>query len=269
MAPAILPRQKSRRTAICISGLHNPNQTGHVFEELWQNPGEPVYTFIAYQAYYKPWDWIVGAGGRKEVIYSNRLAGMKRDFIVVSIITLLASMILLMISKIRSVKELEAEKEDKKKVIEHLAYHDDLTGLPNRRMFYRRLTLEIKKARLTNQMLAVLFLDMDRFKSINDSMGHTMGDRLLQVVADRLKKCIDGRQLVARSGGDEFTLLLPDVADDREAVQVAERIVGILEHPAELGNYEFQFHRGQIVNTIRQVLMETANQITRRFDRHR
>ena len=216
----------------------NPNKTGYVFEELWKNPGEPMYTFIAYQEYYKPWDWIVGAGGRKEIIYSNRLAGMKRKFLLIGLISLLASTILLLFIKIRSAQELKAEKTQKKQMLEYLAYHDDLTGLPNRRMFYQRLTYEIEKAKIHNQMLAVMFLDLDRFKSINDSMGHTMGDRLLQVVANRIKSCINESEIVARSGGDEFNLLLQDVADDLDAIQMAEKIFKELGRPAELENYE-------------------------------
>ena len=218
----------------------NKKKTGYVFEELWENPGEPVYTFIAYQQYYKPWNWIVGAGGRKEIIYSNRLAGLKKQFFVIGFISLLATIIALLFIKIRGIQELNEEKLRKKQLIEYLAYHDDLTGLPNRRMFYQELIAEIETAMLHNQKLSVMFLDIDRFKSINDSMGHTMGDRLLRVIAERIHSCMSERQLTARSGGDEFSLLLPDISDEFHAAHVAEQILKALGQPIELEKYEFR-----------------------------
>src|SRR6202020_543039 len=88
--------------------------------------------------------------------------------------------------------------------IEYLAYHDGLTGLPNRSMFSKLLSQRISEARRYNRQLAVAFLDLDRFKQINDTLGHEAGDQLLQEVAARLQKCVRGSDTVARLGGDEF-----------------------------------------------------------------
>ena len=109
--------------------------------------------------------------------------------------------------------------------LHHDAFHDALTGLPNRALFMDHLKLAIARARRNAQTkFAVLYLDLDRFKVINDSLGHTIGDQLLVGIADRLKKNLRPGDTVARLGGDEFTILLDDLADDSEAGTVAERI---------------------------------------------
>jgi len=101
------------------------------------------------------------------------------------------------------------------------AYHDLLTRLPNRSLFKDRLSMALTQAARNNQRLAVMFIDLDRFKIINDSLGHTMGDRLLQAVSQRLLACIRKGDTLSRFGGDEFTLLLPDTVGTQAAVQVA------------------------------------------------
>ncbi len=107
----------------------------------------------------------------------------------------------------------------------HDAFHDALTGLPNRALFIDHLQLAIARTkRSVEQMFAVLFLDLDRFKVINDSLGHMIGDQLLVGVARRLESCLRPGDTVARVGGDEFTILLEAITEDSEAVAVAERI---------------------------------------------
>lgn len=123
--------------------------------------------------------------------------------------------------------------------IRRQAYYDSLTGLPNRRMFHKRLSSALKQARKNQQLLAVLFLDLDRFKYINDTLGHTVGDSLLRNAGKRLATCIRETDMVARLGGDEFTILLPNLREEQSAIDVAERIIEELAQPFNLHGYEF------------------------------
>ena len=123
------------------------------------------------------------------------------------------------------------ERKRAEEQIKSLAYHDSLTGLPNRRLFQDRLSMAVAQAHRNSQHLAVLFLDLDRFKSVNDSLGHAAGDRLIQHVAERLRTCLREGDTVARLGGDEFTLLLPGVAQVVDAARVAEKVLDALRAP--------------------------------------
>jgi diguanylate cyclase (GGDEF)-like protein/PAS domain S-box-containing protein len=123
--------------------------------------------------------------------------------------------------------------------LHHDAFHDALTGLPNRALFMDHLKLAIARARRNAERnYAVLYLDLDRFKIINDSLGHTIGDQLLVGIADRLKKNLRPGDTVARLGGDEFTILIEDITDEKEAVQVAERVQKELSTPFNLSGRE-------------------------------
>ena len=122
--------------------------------------------------------------------------------------------------------------------IEHLAYHDALTGLPNHALLQDRLEIALSRARHDGRSIAVLFLDIDRFKVVNDSLGHPMGDRLLQRVADRLTSVVRQGDTVARLGGDEFVVVLSDLNHVEDAVRVGEKIVGGLRLPFRIGNEE-------------------------------
>lgn len=122
--------------------------------------------------------------------------------------------------------------------IQHLATHDELTGLPNRRLFADRLERALAQARRRQQKLVVLFLDLDRFKSVNDTFGHAMGDLLLHGLADRLKECIRESDTVARLGGDEFAILLAEIAQVEDAAKIAEKILDIFTEACDLGGNE-------------------------------
>lgn len=106
----------------------------------------------------------------------------------------------------------------------YLAQYDGLTGLPNRNLFRDRLSHAVERAKRNEQMLAVMFLDLDRFKEINDTLGYRTGDKVLQAVTERLRKTLRGMDSIARLGGDEFTIVLEDVADVDQVTTVAERI---------------------------------------------
>jgi diguanylate cyclase (GGDEF)-like protein len=124
--------------------------------------------------------------------------------------------------------------------IEYLAYHDGLTGLPNRSMFSKLLSQRISEARRYDRGLAVAFLDLDRFKQINDTLGHEAGDQLLREVATRLQGCVRDSDSVARLGGDEFVVLLPDLEDGKLAATVAHKILAVLGKPFTLIGHEFR-----------------------------
>jgi diguanylate cyclase (GGDEF)-like protein len=120
--------------------------------------------------------------------------------------------------------------------IRHLAYFDSLTGLPNRRMLLDRLDQSLLRAKRYESALAILFLDLDNFKAINDSLGHDVGDELLKAVSVRLSACVRTRDTVSRHGGDEFIILLPEIAHPGDAALVAEKIIATINAPVQIGD---------------------------------
>lgn len=113
----------------------------------------------------------------------------------------------------------------------HLAYHDVLTGLPNRALFLDLERQAVSHARCAGRQLAVLFLDLDKFKPVNDSFGHDIGDRLLMAVAERLRSAVRKSDTVARFGGDEFVILLPDLPDAGVAKALAGKLAQTIARP--------------------------------------
>ncbi|HVT44032.1 MAG TPA: EAL domain-containing protein [Thermoanaerobaculia bacterium] len=122
--------------------------------------------------------------------------------------------------------------------IERLAYHDALTGLPNRPLFMDRLIMATALAERTKQQIAVFFLDLDRFKDINDSLGHTAGDMLLKGVAERIRGCVRQSDTLARFGGDEFTILVQRLEKVEYAAKVAQKILEVIRIPFLIGERE-------------------------------
>jgi len=128
------------------------------------------------------------------------------------------------------------EQKQTEERIQRVAHHDSLTGLPNRLLFNDRLNQAISIAKRDSRQFALLYLDLDKFKPVNDSLGHTAGDELLQGVAARIRQQVRESDTVARVGGDEFTVILPDIARREEAETVAKKIIAALAAPFQLGS---------------------------------
>ncbi len=130
------------------------------------------------------------------------------------------------------------ERKRSEAMLQYQAGHDLLTGLPNRMQFNEHLSTALANARRNQTQVAVMFLDLDRFKNINDTLGHGIGDQLLQSFAQRLQSCLRAGDTVARWGGDEFTVLLPQIRNAQEAALVGKRVLGSLKHAFQLEEHE-------------------------------
>lgn len=123
--------------------------------------------------------------------------------------------------------------------IRHQAHHDPLTHLPNRLLLMDFLSIELAKAQRGKRRFAVLFLDLDRFKYINDTMGHDIGDQLLKEVAERLRRSVRASDTVSRMGGDEFNILLTEIPHADDVITIAQKVVGSFGKPFVIGRHEF------------------------------
>ena len=130
------------------------------------------------------------------------------------------------------------QRQDKEEIIRHQAYHDALTDLPNRVLFQDRLQLALASAHRNQESVAVMFFDLDRFKTVNDTLGHTVGDELLKAVTKRLQLCLREGDTLARWGGDEFTVLLPQIHTVHNATHAAYRILDALKAPFRINGHE-------------------------------
>ncbi len=160
----------------------------------------------------------VPGGRRTYEARLNKLSSVDNDLIVV----------------IRDVTERRRVEEE----IRYRANYDQLTGLPNRELLVERLTQAIRQARRKSQRHALLFVDLDHFKQVNDTLGHALGDQLLQAASERLRHCVRQIDTVARLGGDEFVVLLRSIEKPRDAALVASKIIDLLADPFELDGHE-------------------------------
>jgi diguanylate cyclase (GGDEF)-like protein/PAS domain S-box-containing protein len=131
------------------------------------------------------------------------------------------------------------ERKRYEQTIKHLAYHDPLTGLPNRVMLRDKLAVALAQARVNRDMLAVIFLDLDRFKIINDTLGHYTGDQALKLIAERLTGAVRGSDVVARLGGDEFTVIIPRIGDEHDVYTVLRKLMEAVQQPMRFEDHEF------------------------------
>ncbi|HEX7052403.1 MAG TPA: EAL domain-containing protein [Burkholderiales bacterium] len=138
----------------------------------------------------------------------------------------------------RLLQEQEAARAAQEERIRHQAYHDALTGLPNRASLAEHLDAAMARARRAHSLVALLFIDLDQFKRVNDSLGHDAGDRLLCVVAKRIRDCVREVDLLFRMGGDEFIVLLEDARTPEEIALVAQRTIDAISEPLQVGHHE-------------------------------
>jgi len=136
-----------------------------------------------------------------------------------------------MFQRTHSLQQATDELAEKQAENEHQALHDSLTGMPNRMFFHQRLLEEIENARRTGGRMAVMLMDLDHFKEINDTLGHHFGDLLLQEIGPRLSSVLRDNDLMARLGGDEFGIMLPDLPSEEVALRIADRVLEELEQP--------------------------------------
>ncbi|HEX8154779.1 MAG TPA: EAL domain-containing protein [Thermoanaerobaculia bacterium] len=131
-----------------------------------------------------------------------------------------------------------SERKRAEEQIEYQAYHDALTGLPNRLLFRDRLTVALAHAKRMHECVAVMFLDLDRFKYVNDTLGHSLGDELLKAIATRLRAVLREEDSIARMGGDEFTVLITDVKSAEHAAKIAQKLLDAIAHPVRIEGHE-------------------------------
>jgi diguanylate cyclase (GGDEF)-like protein len=137
--------------------------------------------------------------------------------------------VIVTLSDVTSQREYEAH-------LRHEAFHDNLTGLANRTLLMDRLTHAIRRAERSGAKPAVLFFDLDRFKELNDTMGHAVGDRVLAAVAERIRPLLRSSDTLSRFGGDEFAIMCEDVTDETEAMAIGQRIVDAMARPFAIGD---------------------------------
>lgn len=130
------------------------------------------------------------------------------------------------------------ERKRYEETIKYQAFYDSLTGLPNRLLLKERIAIEISHCKQNCKKLAVMFLDLDRFKLINDTLGHDIGDKVLKEVARRLKICVGGNNTIARIGGDEFVILLPGLIHEENVGQIANKVLEVIRQPIIIENHE-------------------------------
>jgi diguanylate cyclase (GGDEF)-like protein len=159
---------------------------------------------------------------------------LKKALVPIAFTLIFLSILLWFVLKNKQREQLYAALFNTTSELTEIANNDDLTGLPNRRLLEDRMSQAIKTAKRTRQIVAVLFLDLDYFKIVNDTHGHPVGDQLLKLVAARLKGLLRVEDTVARVGGDEFVILLSNLTSELQAVTMAEKVVKVLTDPFQV-----------------------------------
>ncbi|KEO81374.1 GGDEF domain-containing protein [Tumebacillus flagellatus] len=198
----------------------------------------------AYVPVYRPdgrQDGILGVDFDVATLESNLLIARFTSLLLIAafLLTLYSFYIVTFLTSVaRIVERHRREIQANEAAIKHQAYHDALTGLPNRMLFKERMHEAVETSLATVGQFAVMFLDLDRFKLVNDTLGHTIGDLLLIEAAQRLRECVKPDHTVARLGGDEFVVLLPIVTDSKEATRLADAIRDAIQRPFLIEEHE-------------------------------
>jgi diguanylate cyclase (GGDEF)-like protein len=138
--------------------------------------------------------------------------------------------------QLEKAKQLIHESEEK---LKELAFHDSLTGVANRRLFKEKVNQSIKEAQRYKRKIAIMYMDIDKFKQINDELGHDVGDELLKQFTQKIRNCIRKSDVLARLGGDEFIILLPEINHPRDSMFVANKILDTLQYPWVIEGHTF------------------------------
>jgi diguanylate cyclase (GGDEF)-like protein/PAS domain S-box-containing protein len=192
------------------------------------------------QAFYEAmWSTILGTGHWRGEIWNRRKNGeIYPEWLSVNVVRNEQGEITNFIGVFT---DISAVKESEER-LEYLAYHDPLTNLPNRLLFQDRLTHALQLAQRNESRIGIMFLDLDRFKEVNDTLGHQAGDTLLETVSERLQRCLREQDTVARIGGDEFMVIMENISDAGEIEPVAEKILRELELPVSILGEEVVIH---------------------------
>jgi diguanylate cyclase (GGDEF)-like protein len=234
----------SAGTTINYNALVQEGTTADASAEVTVNCWDDTRRYtIARKLYEFPLAIVVGLSEAEQLAPAHRIersyiwrAGMA-SILVVAIAALLGRLSWQLQKSRTRVME---ERAEHARNVEHLAYHDNLTGLPNRALFSRLLYHQMQHARRYEKRLALMFLDLDRFKAINDSLGHEAGDELLKKMGRRLRESLRESDIIARLGGDEFIMLLPEITEETQVTTVAGKILAAVARPFTLAEQEFR-----------------------------
>ncbi len=211
---------------------------------LYNNSWDQVKRYtLATQLYEFPLAMILGLSEQEQLQASEvlRRLYLQRAGATTALILLIAGLVFYLSRQLqRSRQRILAEQLSHAQRVEYLAYHDSLTGLPNRSYFSQLLSRGIAEAKRYNRRFALLFLDLDRFKIINDTLGHDAGDELLIEVAKRLNEALRETDTVARLGGDEFVVLLPEMNDEAQLSAVARKVLSAVSQPFRLAEQDLR-----------------------------
>jgi diguanylate cyclase (GGDEF)-like protein/PAS domain S-box-containing protein len=213
------------------------HMTGYTAEEVIGKTPEVLSSGRHDAAFYRQmWDALKRSGYWRGEIWNRRKSGeLYLEMLTITAITDDSGAVTHYAAQFSDITNLR-EKEER---IRKLAYYDALTGLPNRRLVEDRLSLAIRHAHRNQTRLAVIFVDLDHFKEVNDALGHAFGDELLVMVAERLQMHLREDDTLARLGGDEFLVLLPDLEEIDEVTRIARRLVAAVAEPCVIEGQEF------------------------------